>query len=346
MNSNLRLIDFVRAKLDQIEPDTNDKVNLDGEAISSNQRGSEAKAFYDDVIQSVPQSLAESPRRELKEKSLSVEPEMTKHHTNSNDKKRIFHEFLRFAQNGNLSKLKEVFESGHVEVDTVDIFNWTALMCAACSGALDVVEYLVLSGANPHLRNNQHLTALDLARKANRHAVVQYLENSKCGLIEVDSVVTSLKYELRSDDPFYCETCKMNFIETSRTKHENSTVHLFSSKKFTKMKTMYHLPESNRGFQLMLKSGWNQDSGLGPEGKGQRYPVKTVLKQDRQGLGQSSNLKKARITHFGPYDKMAVKTRKKHREMTVTTLSKKNQKDKEHKRKQWEIRLRTYMNSE
>jgi hypothetical protein len=36
---------------------------------------------------------------------------------------------------------------------------------------------------------------------------------------------------------------------------------------------------------MMLRSGWDGRKGLGPEGHGQRYPVKTILKKDRKCLG-------------------------------------------------------------
>jgi len=37
----------------------------------------------------------------------------------------------------------------------------------------------------------------------------------------------------------------------------------------------------------MLGSGWDK-KGLGPTGSGKLYPVKTVLKKDRRGLGMAS----------------------------------------------------------
>ena len=43
---------------------------------------------------------------------------------------------------------------------------------------------------------------------------------------------------------------------------------------------------------------------LGPSGSGKKFPVKTVLKRDRKGVGLEEN--KARVTHFEAGDKRSV----------------------------------------
>jgi hypothetical protein len=55
----------------------------------------------------------------------------------------------------------------------------------------------------------------------------------------------------------------------------------------------------------MLRSGWDGRKGLGPEGQGQRYPVKTILKKDRKCLG-SLKEEKPKITHFNANEKKAI----------------------------------------
>jgi len=59
---------------------------------------------------------------------------------------------------------------------------------------------------------------------------------------------------------------------------------------------------------MLQGGGWDETSGLGPTGKGQKYPVKTVLKRDRCGLGCTASSSKARVTHFAANDNDAVKT--------------------------------------
>jgi len=90
-------------------------------------------------------------------------------------------------------------------------------------------------------------------------------------------------------------------------------------------------------------------SGLGPEGEGRKYPIKTVLKRDRHGLGSSSGQStKPRVTHFGPRDETAVKRQKhsnKDRKQSQKTLTKKQKRIKESKERAWEINMRMYMNT-
>jgi len=48
--------------------------------------------------------------------------------------------------------------------------------------------------------------------------------------------------------------------------------------------------------------------GLGPDGKGHKFPIKTVLKQDRKCLGQKEQ-SKPKVTHFAANDARSVEQR-------------------------------------
>ncbi|KAL8576626.1 hypothetical protein ACOMHN_025101 [Nucella lapillus] len=105
------------------------------------------------------------------------------------------------------------------------------------------------------------------------------------------------------------------------------------------------IPSSNVGYRLMMKTGWDGNRGLGPSGEGHRYPVKTLFKQDRKGLGNTVK-EKAKVTHFKANDKSAVtrmQSQGDHRVVSVRTLSRRAQKAKERKDRQWEINLRHQM---
>lgn len=91
-------------------------------------------------------------------------------------------------------------------------------------------------------------------------------------------------------------------------------------------------------------------TGLGPEGIGRKFPVKTVLKRDRLGLG-SKGSEQARVTHFGPNDHNAVKRRKvsskeKQKGKGQRRLGRRERQTLEKKEKNWERNMRIYMNSE
>lgn len=102
------------------------------------------------------------------------------------------------------------------------------------------------------------------------------------------------KSEPKSAD--FCSDCEKS-SEDSR--HKSSINHqLRSASSKSTVKTVYGIPERNRGFRLLLDSGWDRERGLGPEGKeGRKLPIKTVLKKDRKGFGAESD-SKPRVTHY------------------------------------------------
>ena len=83
------------------------------------------------------------------------------------------------ASNGNLMELKALV-GRDVAVDVVrpdGLFKgYTLLHAAASKGHVEVVEYLLSSGASPHVLNAQGKTACTLARDKNQSAVVARLE--------------------------------------------------------------------------------------------------------------------------------------------------------------------------
>jgi len=98
---------------------------------------------------------------------------------------------------------------------------------------------------------------------------------------------------------FYCESCRQSFCNTSREQHSTSIVHLLSSSPCIAVPTMYSIPASNKGYQILVKGGWDREKGLGADGSGHKFPLKTVMKRDRTGLGGATE-EKARVTHLTP----------------------------------------------
>uniref|UniRef100_A0A8D8M113 G patch domain and ankyrin repeat-containing protein 1 homolog n=2 Tax=Cacopsylla melanoneura TaxID=428564 RepID=A0A8D8M113_9HEMI len=91
-----------------------------------------------------------------------------------------------------------------------------------------------------------------------------------------------------------CDLCDMEISETNYKEHLLSTIHQFY-KQLKAMETNegklvkpvnYGIPEENIGFQLLLKSGWTKQSGLGKSKSGIRAPIKTKMKNDRKGIGK------------------------------------------------------------
>ena len=245
---------------------------------------------------------------------------------------------LKCAQNGDLQGLKKLFKNEKdLDVDFQDGYGWTALMCAAVSRHIDVIKFLLSMGANKYILNNKEKTVLELCEEVGaidaKIIINTFTKHSDDNLVSVNKNVT-----------FFCDVCNRQFNECTQQKHETSTLHLFNLR-LKPIPDKFSIPESNRGFQLMRKSGWDGCKGLGPEGQGSKYPVKTTLKRDRLCLG-SEVKEKAKVTHFGPKDVGAVKTVNKHsgRVMSARTVAKKERIRREKRDKQWERNLRTYMN--
>lgn len=152
----------------------------------------------------------------------------------------------------------------------------------------------------------------------------------------------------------WCETCEHNFtLSGTKYDHDSTILHQFNYRQKDaddpKDTPHYYIANSNKGYKLLKKSGWDEQSGLGPSGEGSKFPVKTVLKRDRLGLG-SEVASRPRVTHFGSHDTSAVKRYHKKKEKTDTKLMHKLNKKritvKEHKQKQSEIDFRLSFNTE
>jgi len=78
---------------------------------------------------------------------------------------------------GNRDLVVLLLAQPHIKVDVADGGGWTALMCAADGGSLDIEDMLIKSGADPRLKNSWGQTSIDLAEKsiATRKAVKPYV---------------------------------------------------------------------------------------------------------------------------------------------------------------------------
>ncbi|XP_034245014.1 G patch domain and ankyrin repeat-containing protein 1 homolog [Thrips palmi] len=211
---------------------------------------------------------------------------------------------MRYVESSAYDKVEDAINSDASLVNAVDQFGWSPLMVAACAGAIEIVELLLLSGANVGVRDKGGQSCISLARKKGHLNVIQLIRNfspEKPALqpepLKNEKVANSeLNFE-------FCDDCNVIIEESRKKKHLTSTIHQLS--RCSKgCKTFYSIPGNNRGYQLMLKNGWDGEKGLGPSGSGMKLPPKTVLKRDRKGLGASKG--QARITHFQSNDTKAV----------------------------------------
>ena len=311
--------------------------------------GEEARSFYEEIVSSVESTngrhFATKPaskdsskntkrrRGAVKQKSKTmVTPSLT--------------QVFRYAQEGYLDKLKEAIESSSFDVNIVDSFNWSLLMSAASDGHVDVACWLLTKGAKWRgVSDRSGRDAPSLARLNGYETLARLIE-------EFDQEEHQRRDHTDTQnsltEPFFCGICKQTVHSLSRPGHDTSTVHQFSCQHRPNV-TNYAFPLSNRGFRMMVQSGWNPQGGLGSEGQGRQFPVKTVLKRDRQGLGVSPSLaQRPRVTHFTAHDERAVKRSRRGggAEKTERKMTKRERKVAIEKERGWEIGIRRYMNTD
>lgn len=215
-------------------------------------------------------------------------------------------QFFRLAISNNVEELSQMRITNEEELNICDSYGWTALMMASCEGSEDVVDWLLRLGANTEVTDKGGNTALQLARKRNHKDVVRLLQASNretAADSEKDQAIGST-----TTMPFYCNVCQRDFNESTWRTHQTSTVHQFNSKHLPANKLQkFNISAKNRGLQLMVKQGWDREHGLGPTHNGRLYPVKTVLRKQRTGLGIEQS--PARVTHFHAFDTNATKRR-------------------------------------
>lgn len=259
--------------------------------------GAEVQQFYQEILETPEtkskrqyESTTKTPSR-LKEKQ-PLQPF---------DKNKFF----RLATSNNVKELSQMCITKEEQLNSKDNYNWTALMMAACEGAVDSVTWLLHMGASTEAVDKSGNTALQLARSKGHAGIVQLLEAADSCLNEpVDEEVSTAT----TVAPFYCRVCQRDYSESTWREHQTSTVHQFNLKSLPAHRLQkFNIPARNRGLQLMLKQGWDREHGLGPAQNGRLYPVKTVLRKQRTGLGIEQS--PARVTHFQPFDLNATRYR-------------------------------------
>ena len=326
--------------------------------------GQEVKDFYESVI-----SESESKKLSVISSESHTASKLDNHRHSSSNKRSTVPSTSRKKEQISLSKktILSAIESDNAEIvllafsqgwqdeilNSRDQFGWTPLMIAASAGAFKTFKILLDKGANLNDKDKSGHTCKSIAKKSNQYTIINYIKsyNSASMKIEKDIEPTADTTEPVIDGK--CDIC--NIVLRSRRlmkQHFSSTIHLLNVERKENggnPKVHYSISQSNRGFQMMLSNGWDSNLGLGPSGKGKLYPIKTILKRDRCGLGlnnddakNSSFLgKKAKVTHFAPHDVSSVKNDKVNkREESVSTINKKGQIKSKNKEKKKEIDFR------
>lgn len=203
---------------------------------------------------------------------------------------------MKAVETADIKQVETILKGNEKSVDCKDQFGWTPLMTACCAGNESMVEFLLKYKPDLSVRDKRGNSCQDLAHAKGHQNIInilkQYIEHLNTP--EPSHLKHSSLESLDSRPEFYCTECKQSF-NVSHKRHISSTVHNFHVASKRKMPTLYGIPESNKGFQILVKSGWNKEEGLGPSGEGHKFPPKTILKQDRTGLGAKKY--KSKVTH-------------------------------------------------
>ncbi|KAL6266348.1 hypothetical protein P5V15_003203 [Pogonomyrmex californicus] len=311
-------------------------------------QGNEAKAAYEEIIHQTSNSnISLAKLKYLRSKTIGNQCNYGTNlaSTTAQSKKIIpddiltkvtINTLLKAVEQKDLKFLQKYMTTENVNV--TDDFGWTPLMSAAYCGHVEIVQFLLNLGANKRTRDKSGLTAAQLALKKNYLSIVALLKKKSDSINSINQISANISTtnnmntlpiksmpvessmehskddiieentQLKQNAAFYCETCKATFHETTLQKHDSSTLHIFNTKPKLKH-TMYGISRQNKGYKMLLNTGWDEETGLGPFGKGIKYPIKTCLKMDRKGLGQLVD-NEYKITHFKPGDTTAINSSK------------------------------------
>ncbi|CAH0588874.1 unnamed protein product [Chrysodeixis includens] len=185
------------------------------------------------------------------------------------------------VQDNDVNKLKRALDKCPDRVHVLDEFGWSLLMIACQANSVDVVKLLLKKGVDVNIRDKAGNSARSLVIKNKNYVLADVLINYKHK--EKPRQTTDSKIKVKSKEKIQCETCGNLYLD--REEHLSSTIHNINASKGKKIPASYVIPINNVGYQLMLKNGWDKNTGLGKDGSGKLYPIKTVQKKDRKGIG-------------------------------------------------------------
>lgn len=284
----------------------------DFESPGGSLSGGLAQAIYEEIIAEPSERQFAHHNEQLTEKPPPTQLKPKEHYFKKSSKVDIKSDslkyrnvFLKYATEGNIEKLNELIAK-NIDINVKDNYQWTALMCAAKANNYEAVDYLLRNEADISCKDLNGLTAFDLTSSSSIKKLFLDLERHETLEEDGNEVSTGqdqTEYSEKSET-LYCKVCSMSVADIDE--HEKSIPHIMNKPKLS-TGSCYYIPCTNKGYQLMMRQGWDGNKALGKDSEGSKYPIKTVLKRDRKGLGGYKKKQIPRVTHFDPFDEKAVK---------------------------------------
>lgn len=181
---------------------------------------------------------------------------------------------FKAVEANDVAYVREYLSRGH-DPFVEDEYQWNVFMIAVASSSNDVLACLLSQEDNERpliverLTERRDLagnTAVTLARNL-RNPTAMRLIDDFLNPRPINNDIKPEPSELAAT--FWCDICKASFAQT-QAEHVASIVHQIND---TDSRTegvcgKQHLTSDNKGYQLMVKSGWDETSGLGPSGQG------------------------------------------------------------------------------
>ncbi|XP_038222564.1 G patch domain and ankyrin repeat-containing protein 1 homolog [Zerene cesonia] len=239
--------------------------------------GEQAKKLYLEEVQNTDSHsiISSTNRSKIRDK--------TSRNRKRNCVKLSDRELFKCVQNNDVEMISVALDTSPDKINIVDEFGWSLLMIACQANSLETVKDLLKRGIDTSIRDKAGNSAQSLVIKNKNYILADILLTHKSNEdAEVSKTTKQIKVKLKEE--YKCEICN-NVTFPDKQEHLSSTVHNINASKGKKLPANYVIPQTNKGYQLMVKGGWDKETGLGPNGAGTKYPIKTVMKKDRTGLG-------------------------------------------------------------
>jgi len=253
--------------------------------------GEEIKAFYEDTVDNSKFARQKLQTLDTKFETIEISDNEEVSDIEIFDPD-IDKKLLNAIQNGDLYSVKKLRDC---DFNCVDQYGWTALEIACVTGHTDIVKYLLSKGGL--IKDSERIfRILNEKGFSDILNILKYMgDETNVEIIDIPNT------ELEQ-----CNECGEMFDTGQQALHLATITHQISVKHDkVKRNPGFGISESNVGFKLMKKAGWDGVSGLGESHAGKLFPVRTILKQDRKGL-EIGDTKRSRVTHFGPNDVKSV----------------------------------------